>query len=211
MKDLRIYESYTETWATILNILFHTTTTEEVEREISKEQHWACIQYRKIMNFYGLGELSPIKAETELIRKEKVTLYAYYILKCRFLIRLNEFIGFCIKNNNKERILDFTKTVENTNAFIDFILIDIYGVSETADNEVGSRQRNSSFSKRTYRKGDHKRGICPPYNVAEPRSGGDNIENMENIMQMEDTFASLPQQNASSLRMTISGTVSPFA
>jgi len=137
-KDIKIYEAYTETWATIINIIFQDdlskSQTGDKKNDISKiikkihnQQIWSMIQYLKLMRFYRLDNLI-FENEKQIILKEKVTLYSYYILKCRFLLYINDFFGFYIKDKNQ--LIDFKKTKENVNKFTSFIINEIYCINE---------------------------------------------------------------------------------
>lgn len=135
-KNLRIYEAYTETWATILNAIFslketqtsHTTnakrtvrryTHKRIETLIQKEIDWSKCQYNKIMKHYELSDIPFPENEKKLIFKEKITLYSYYILKCHFLMNLNGFLDFCRKKNFN--VLYFNTEVETIQHFSNLI------------------------------------------------------------------------------------------
>jgi hypothetical protein len=63
--------------------------------------------------------------EKSIIHKEKITIYAYYILKCRILIMLNEFLQFCDENNGNGNgggdVLHFNTDSSSVASFADFI------------------------------------------------------------------------------------------
>ena len=75
------------------------------------------------MEFYGLYN-SIINNEKQLILKEQVTLYSYYILKCRMLFYINDFIAFCV--NKKGDYFDFEKTKEMIDKYIQLIFNKVY-------------------------------------------------------------------------------------
>jgi hypothetical protein len=128
-KDLRIYETYTETWATIICILnsldccFFSHNNKKIntslliakfQNKLNLQIQWSIQQYIKLLKFHDCFN------EKCLIEKEKVTLYAYYILKTRFLFYINDFFTFC-GGVNEQNIIKFKKTNKHTNDFIDFI------------------------------------------------------------------------------------------
>jgi hypothetical protein len=134
-KDLRLYEAYTETWATILNIIFQCVSLKNqngysmILNKINIQQLWSINQYIKIMDFYELHG-SIFDNETQLILKEQVTLYSYYILKCRMLFYINDFFEFCVNKKGKYSetidIIDFEKSKEMTKKYIQFIFNKVY-------------------------------------------------------------------------------------
>jgi len=167
-RDLRLYEAYTETWATILNILFQVKSVKQIPYALQKQQAWSLNQYINIMNHYRLVNLSTIENERQIILKEKVTLYSYYILKCRLLLSIHDFFKEAVflkediytiyiqpsRNrylenkpidnipiNNPVKIINFIKTNESINRFIDFIQNNIYGKI----NKIGKLQNKTQF------------------------------------------------------------------
>lgn len=138
--DLRLYEAYTETWATILNILFQVKLAKQIPSAIQRQQAWSLNQYIKIIKYYKFDEKTLIKNERLLILKEETTLYSYYILKCRLLFSIDEFFKevMLIKKIkpyddslfiNPINIINFVKTSESINSFIDFIQNNVYSTT----------------------------------------------------------------------------------
>jgi hypothetical protein len=124
--DLRLYEAYTETWASILNILFRVKTAKQIPSAIRRQQDWSINQYMKIMEHYNLDNPTAVQNEGRLILKEKVTLYSYYILKCRLLLSIDGFFDYCSHSKSPEPIapinlINFIKTEDDMNRFINFI------------------------------------------------------------------------------------------
>jgi len=151
--DLRIYEAYTETWATVLNTLFKVNSPKQIPFALQRQQIWSLNQYIKIMNHYKLVSLSAIENERQLILKERITLYSYYILKCRLLLNIESFFKEAVylkekkttiytklRNNyyledinldkisisNPFEIINFIKTKNSINRFVDFIQKNVY-------------------------------------------------------------------------------------
>jgi hypothetical protein len=166
-KDLRIYEAYTETWATIIDILFTVPpshTKKALETVILKEREWALTQTVKIMEWFGLNNgMTRISAEKQLMMKEKVTLYSYYVLKSRFLFSLPAFFEFCLKNKGAHplpfQIMDFTKTEKTAERFADFITDEIYSpvvndafTGEMAKVQMMAKRGKGMFRKKTWRR-----------------------------------------------------------
>jgi len=130
--DLKIYEAYTETWATILVTLFRIQRINQIPLFIQIQQAWAIKQYMKIMKYHRLKENPSIQNETELILKEKEPLYSYYILKCRLLFNIDYFFEYCFSlkedymKNEPIQIINFIKSSKAINSFIDLIQKTIY-------------------------------------------------------------------------------------
>jgi hypothetical protein len=152
VKDLRLYEAYTETWADILYALLKTPRLNTAISRLRVQQEWAMRQYVKIMTFYGLeigmGEstnqgifMDRMKEnEKSLILKESVTLYSYYILKSRILFNLGYFFEFLTRTKNTtttfHSIIEFVKTEKGVRDFMDFILKELYRVDKGFEKAV---------------------------------------------------------------------------
>lgn len=134
-KDLRIYEAYTETWATILCGFFNSHSLISFERNIAIQQKWAINQYLKIIGHYDLnGDM--FECEKSIILKEKVTIFSYYLLKCRLLFSIDRFFDFCASKKypmsmSIPGIINFEKTYRNIDAFMEMITKEIYGTDTT--------------------------------------------------------------------------------
>jgi hypothetical protein len=129
--DIRIYESYCETWAELLNIMFtaYWTTTsankpnvnfilDKMERYLDLEQIFSLYQSTKVLHHYHLTYADIYQNHTHQANlgkvgqyKENTNAFSYYILKPILLFHLNEFIEWTIKYNGET--LDFKKTQEN--------------------------------------------------------------------------------------------------
>jgi len=129
--DLRLYEAYTETWATILNILFHIRSARQIPSAIRRQQEWSLNQYIKVIKYYKLTESSAIENERRLILREPLTLYSYYILKCRLLLSIDTFFQYCVSlkfgSNEPIDIINFVKSTDAINNYMDFIEKTVYG------------------------------------------------------------------------------------
>ena len=129
--DLRLYEAYTETWATILNILFQIRSVKQIPKEIRRQQEWSLNQYIKVMKYYKLDESTAIENEHRLILREPLTLYSYYILKCRLLLSIDTFFQYCSSlkfgSNEPTDLINFVKSTDAINKYMEFIEKTVYG------------------------------------------------------------------------------------
>jgi hypothetical protein len=151
---------------------------DSLQKEVDKLKLSATNRFKRNINEYLENDRRPKYTFLEWIYSFKID---NDILQLIFEGDLMDGIKKCLNDRiDNEGILSIPLRIFKEKPELLFINTD-EPVSETADDEVGS-----SFGKRTYIKGDHKGGICPPYNVAEPRIGGDNIETTTKGVRDED-------------------------
>ena len=135
--DVRLYETYCETWAELINVMFisyySTRDTENLEKNIEKmikkteqmihyERIFSLFQCAKVLHFFHLKykelheNTDKSHASRTLKYKEKTPILAYYILKPIYLFHINDFVEFCVINNNNS--LQFHKNTENFQRYI---------------------------------------------------------------------------------------------
>ena len=134
--EVNLYESYTETWAEIINALFCSFTIlknknnidefhSNFENFISLEITYSFFQMVKTLNFMGLTykNLYSKKEESRVMRetlyKEDSNILAYYIIRPILLHNYQGFLSWCDKNNFS--LLQFKKTNANLMEFCKFI------------------------------------------------------------------------------------------
>jgi len=136
VKELRIYESYNETWAELINVLFiaHFTTQYEnkpphfdtvfqkMERMVYYEAHHSLFQCAKILHHYKLTYAEIIDLDPSKIKPytENTHIFAYYVVKAILMFQAEGFIQWCLKHNT-ENVLQFNKTDQNIFAFCHLI------------------------------------------------------------------------------------------
>jgi len=139
--DLRLYETYTEMWAEIINIIF-TVYKKDIDKKTIDELHkdnklmnkigeylevekwFSVFQCIKILRNYGikyraLYENTEYAKEMRQNYKENTNIFSYYILKSIIMVFYNDFIEFTIINNRGS--LNFKKTQNSINKLCDFI------------------------------------------------------------------------------------------
>lgn len=137
--DVRLFETYCETWAEIINILFivhfksSSTTMEKqiaaAEKMLEREQEFSLFQCAKVLHFNGLT-YQELYEKTEAAHrkrshkyKEKTNILSYYILKSILFFFMNEYIEWCIDNNGQT--IHFSKEHEvlqkNLDSYCGFI------------------------------------------------------------------------------------------
>jgi hypothetical protein len=137
--NLRFYETYTEIWAEIINVIFISVNSypcienridihrlsKIIENHLYNEQVFSLFQCTKVLHHLGLKyrELYETTDQAKQIRheryRENTHVFSYYILKCILMFHYNDFIEWCIKNNNSS--IQFTKTQENINRLVEFV------------------------------------------------------------------------------------------
>jgi hypothetical protein len=131
--DVRLYETYCETWAEVLNILVTVVLfsnknaggenlIRKVEKMVYLEQVFSIFQMVKVLRHYGLQyeDLINKTENAHYLRstkyKETTNAFSYYILKTVCLYNVEEFLQFCIENNGES--LQFGAKRENIQAVI---------------------------------------------------------------------------------------------
>lgn len=137
--NLRFYETYTEIWAEIINVLFISVNSypchesvinihrlsKIIENHLYHEQIFSLFQCTKVLHHLGLKykDLYEISDRAKLLRheryKENTHVFSYYILKCIIMFHYNDFIEWCIKHNNGS--IQFTKTQDNILRLFKFV------------------------------------------------------------------------------------------
>jgi hypothetical protein len=130
--DFKIYESYCETWAQVINILFMLYTYDKIETKpenfvqwknqcglyLTYENLWSVFQANKVMNHYGIRE--NVLSNNEITYQEKNTSpFSYYILKSYLINSIDDFILWTDTNNYNTIVFNNTKkNVEKYSYFI---------------------------------------------------------------------------------------------
>lgn len=146
--DLRLYEAYTETWATILNILFQIRSMDQIPSTLQRQKAWSLNQYIKLMEYYRFNNASVFENERRLILNEKMTIYSYYILKCRLLFSIDRFFEYCtslkFETNEPTDQINFVKSIDAINKYMDFIENIVYGSKEVETKLLALASVNGS-------------------------------------------------------------------
>jgi hypothetical protein len=153
--DMDIFESYTETWATIINACFcshfclenmgKVTFVSYVEVLLGFEAAWRIFQMHKILRFMGLtySDLYSKSKKAELARanlyREDTNVFAYYVVTAILLVNYGDFLEWCSTNNGAGGNMSFHKTDANTAAFASLI-VRVHSAHSTRKNvrDIGS-------------------------------------------------------------------------
>lgn len=138
---VNLYEAYTELWAETINIGFCSyffCITERNNIDFNKfikksefllqsERIYSFFQLNKVLNYMGLtyknlyskDKNSQVLRET--LYKENTNIFAYYVIKCILINNYNGFMTWCYNNNDKSKIIQFTKNPQTLYSFYHFI------------------------------------------------------------------------------------------
>ena len=135
--DVKLFETYTECLAEIMNTIFVVYYSvintkyienidyiyEKIEENMKYEILFSLFQCVKVLDHYGLSYKNMYEntnENQELCKKysENSPIFAYYVLKPILLFHINDFVDWINKNNKGS--LSFTKTMENINNYCMF-------------------------------------------------------------------------------------------
>ena len=135
--DVRLYETYCETWAELLTIMFNVyrsirqnTSIENIQTKFPKminmvekllitELKHSLFQAAKILSHYDLNyeELISNKSSSQITTKcnykEDTPVLSYYIIRSIILFNINDFVLWCSKHNNLS--LNFSQISTHSN------------------------------------------------------------------------------------------------
>lgn len=154
-----LYESYTETLAEIIAIIFDKTPKwNNFRAQVIKEQKFSIMQCCKILNYMGLTYKSlscnDMGSGAVLLRKkyrEDSAVFSYYVIKSILLFYIDEFTEWCdIYNENTLRFADGSKTQNAIVAFCDFIKKHHMGVEFLKEIDYTEQQLCKKIIPRNY-------------------------------------------------------------
>jgi len=110
--DIRIFETYCEIWAELINSMFivyqmsnHETLVKNLEKFMDYERVFSMFQCAKILKHFGISydQLHEKTDRAHMVRKmrykEKTPVLSYYIIKSLLMYKINHFLEWCILNN----------------------------------------------------------------------------------------------------------------
>jgi len=114
--DVRLYETYCEIWAEIINVMFivfHSSKNSEslenmiktTEKMLDYERTFSLFQCAKVLKYMGISynQLHERTDQSFMIRnlryKEKTCVLSYYVLKSILMYKINDFLEWCILHN----------------------------------------------------------------------------------------------------------------
>jgi hypothetical protein len=142
---VRVYETYCEIWARILNAVFacfedgehgnHAADSdvdfaifgECVLKGLHKDAEFALHQCAKIMQHIDIPAsvmLNPTKDNRAIVAekyRENTNVFAYYVMTCALQHSPDVFLVWCYKNNPKGQMLQFRTIPSNFNGFMEML------------------------------------------------------------------------------------------
>jgi hypothetical protein len=130
IKDLRLYESYCETWGNIIHTIFlsffHTKSKinyelmlKQFHKMYSNEVRFSINQMVLILRKQNLNYEDMVFNKITALYQENTNSFAYYVIKTILLFHINDFITWNVKNNIN--IIKFKKTQKNITSYCDLI------------------------------------------------------------------------------------------
>lgn len=134
--EINLFESYTEFWAEIMNVMFcsyHTLNDKnDIDEFLSNTEFF--IQYERVFSFFQLIKVLDFMGITykdlhsnnptshflrEKLYREKTSVLSYYVIQLILLNNYQGFLSWCDKHN--KNILQFNKHASSQASFCDFI------------------------------------------------------------------------------------------
>ena len=137
--DFKLFETYTETWAVILNMCFcaHYYLLESkssldqflyaVKFFMGYEVLFKVFQMNKILSFMGLDysmittQKQDLSSSVKTLYKEDTNIFAYHIATTVLLCNYTQFLSWCNDNTLASSPIVFKKTIANVESFCDLI------------------------------------------------------------------------------------------
>lgn len=144
--DLRLYESYCEIWAELLNCIFIAffsikcsendfiqKVVKKIQLLIHQEIIFSVFQSTKVLSYFGMTYSDLYERTSNAINirqmyyRETTPVLSYYIIKTILIFHIDDFLSWCFTHNTGSLgSLNFDKSsdellVDNINHFIDFI------------------------------------------------------------------------------------------
>jgi hypothetical protein len=154
----KLYESYCEMWAETIHILFllffkgynKSEAMVKFEAVLQYETVYSAFQCVKMLNHYQITYDQLTNKSCHISKKarekyiEKSPVFSYYLIKTIFLISWNDFMEWCLNNN--QNLLQFNKTPNAQKSFFDLI----YGLhkSERVLKTIGFMENWFKLNKR---------------------------------------------------------------
>jgi hypothetical protein len=123
--NIKLYESYCETWAEIINILLKDKG--DINKHIFYEKKWALFQCGKILQHYFLN-YKDLFDKKKVYKEKETSPFSYYILKAINLVHINDFVLFC--DNINTNLINFKNDQETVTKYCDFIDNHCYIINE---------------------------------------------------------------------------------
>lgn len=125
--EIRVYESYVELWAIIINLSIISTIDKQYQLEeiINIECSWCFFQIAKILHYFGFTKWEDFYLKDDPKHyKQESSILSYYIIKTALLYNIDEFIEWCYLSNSiidNQGILPIKFNSNHTNSYYQLI------------------------------------------------------------------------------------------
>jgi len=122
--DIRIYETYCEIWAEIMQMLFTSSGQKSIFNKIlAEEQQFAIQQAQKVLNHSGITYSELREKDSDGPAYTEITsVLSYYVIRAAILLKIDKFIDFCKKNERiGPHIMQFDITDANIENYCTFV------------------------------------------------------------------------------------------
>jgi hypothetical protein len=147
--EFKLYETYTEMWAELMNIIFINVATgksfnkSQLEKHIQIERKFSLMQSAKILNHFGITYSDILTGKAKEKYKEDTEVFCYFILKTILLYNCNDFI---------EWLDNHQKPVPNkVDKFIQDLIIPRYNEIQKVMDKFQQYEPNQTFIGSTLR------------------------------------------------------------
>lgn len=136
VQNIELYETYTETWANIMNIVFVVyftdipakkgrlpivRWTQLFTKRLYLEQLFSLFQATKILIFHKMKYSDFFCSENAHTYTEEPKVFSYYILKSICLLNINSFLEFCVSQKGGAS-LKFQCSHSNLDRFVNLVI-----------------------------------------------------------------------------------------
>ena len=124
--DVRLYETFCETWAELVHLAFRLFTkgtvkgnaiafsTKQYREALSKEQVFSIVQSNKLLRRAGFKLETMFEPPLEATYKENTQAFSYYVLKSALLYNVNEFLSRVGMQFDPSKIADYCLLVKQS-------------------------------------------------------------------------------------------------
>ena len=124
--DVRLYETFCETWAELVHLAFRLFTkgndkgytrefsAKQYREALSKEQVFSIVQSNKLLRRAGFKLETIFESPSEATYKENTQAFSYYVLKSALLYNANEFLSRVRMQFDPSKIADYCLLVKQS-------------------------------------------------------------------------------------------------
>lgn len=132
--EMRIFETYCEVWAEILNILIRNTSKHMrmlsnniiklIEYDLQMERAFSLFQTVKLLRYFGIKYRDFLQVQNSGVRgkyKEHTEAFCYFVLRSIILFDVNRFVEWCITHNRNVIRFDIGETANQDSNIVKYV------------------------------------------------------------------------------------------